>query len=225
MKVIGYTRVSTDEQADEGVSLLDQEAKIRGYCDLYGLELVEIISDPGESAKTLDRPGIQRGLGMLRSRKADGLVVAKLDRLSRSVGDWNDLIDGYFGEKPGKTLVSVGERIDTQTATGRMVLNVMMTIFQWEREVIGERTKAGLQFKKGKGERVGQVPFGYDLDEDGVHLIPNAAEQEAIRVVQQLRTDGLSQRKIVDELNARGIPAKEGGQWHQSTVRRVLGAA
>src|SRR5262245_5254733 len=88
MNVIGYARVSTSEQATGGVSLDAQVAKIKGYCELYGLTLVEIIIDAGESAKSLKRPGLQRALAMLKRKDAEGLVVCKLDRLSRSVRDW-----------------------------------------------------------------------------------------------------------------------------------------
>ena len=108
MKVIGYVRVSTQEQADGGVSLAAQESKVRAYASLHDLDLVEVIIDAGESAKTIKRPGLQNALAMLKRGEASGMIVAKLDRLSRSVGDWNDLIDGYFGEK----VSHVGGRFD-----------------------------------------------------------------------------------------------------------------
>jgi site-specific DNA recombinase len=225
MKVIGYVRVSTQEQADGGVSLAAQEAKVRAYAALHDLELVEIIIDAGQSAKTLNRPGLQRALGMLKTRKADGLIVAKMDRLSRSVADWNDLIDDHFGEKAGRQLMSVADSIDTRSAAGRLVLNVLMSVSQWEREAIAERTRDAMAHKKTQGERVGQVPFGMALAEDGVTLVPDAAEQEAIAIVRQLRAEGLSCRKIAGEMNARGVKTKGDGRWHETTVRRVLNAA
>src|SRR5271155_867839 len=101
MKVIGYTRVSTDEQAATGVSLATQAEKVNAYARLYGLEIVETIEDAGQSAKSLKRPGLQRALELLKAGHADGLLIAKLDRLSRSVKDWNALIDRYFGERGG----------------------------------------------------------------------------------------------------------------------------
>jgi DNA invertase Pin-like site-specific DNA recombinase len=225
MRVIGYVRVSTQEQADGGVSLAAQEAKVRAYAALHDLELVDVIIDAGQSAKTLNRPGLQRALAMLKGRKADGVVVAKLDRLSRNVGDWNDLIDGYFGEKAGKSLMSVADSIDTRTAAGRLVLNVLMSVAQWEREAIGERTRDALAHKKAKGERTGQVPFGYILADDGVTLNPEPAEQEAIAIARRLRAEGLTIRKIVGEMNSRGVATKEGARWHIATVQRALKAA
>ena len=168
MDVIGYARVSTDEQSKEGVSIDAQIAKIKAYCMLYGLNLVDVVVDAGVSAKTLKRPGLQSALAMLKAKKAGGMVIAKLDRLSRSVKDWNSLIDLYFGEKAGKQLCSVNDQIDTRTASGRLVLNVLMSVAQWEREATGERTRDALQHKITKGERVGKVPFGFDLADDGM---------------------------------------------------------
>ena len=164
MKVIGYVRVSTEEQATDGVSMAAQEAKVRGFAALHDLDLVDVVIGAGESAKTLKRPGLQRALAMLKSGEADGLIVAKLDRLSRSVGDWQDLIERYFGERAGKTLMSVADSVDTRTAAGRMVLNIMMTVAQWEREAIGERTRDALKFKARRGERVGQTKESADDD-------------------------------------------------------------
>ena len=223
MKAIGYVRVSSDEQATEGISLEAQEAKVRAYCDLYGIELVEVIVDAGQSAKSLNRPGIQRALSLLKAKKADGIVVAKLDRLSRSTADWAALIERYFGEKAGRQLWSVGENIDTRSAAGRMVLNILMSVAQWEREAIGERTRAALQHKKSKGERVGPVPLGYDVAPDGVHLIPNQQEQEVLRLARQLRDDEWTLQAIADEFNRRGIVGKKGRtKWEHHAVRKLL---
>jgi DNA invertase Pin-like site-specific DNA recombinase len=183
MKVIGYIRVSTEEQASHGQSLDAQRAKLEAYAKLYDLELVGVIVDAGASGKSLDREGLQESLTKLRKGGAAGLLIAKLDRLSRSVKDWNTLIDGYFGEKAGKQLFSVADSIDTRTAAGRLVLNVLMSVAQWERETIGERTRDALQHKiRVKGERCGKVRFGFDLAADGKTLVPNAVEQEAIQL-------------------------------------------
>lgn len=226
MKVVGYTRVSTEEQASGGFSLAAQREKLEQYCRLYDLELVEIIEDAGVSAKSLDRPGLQRALKMLKGKQAVGLVIAKLDRLSRSVGDWNDLIDGYFGERAGKQLFSVADSIDTRSAAGRMVLNILMSVAQWEREAIGERTADALQHKRRKGERTGKVPFGSDLAADGITLVDNATEQEALRIISQLRAAGQSLRAIASELTRRGIATKEGkGAWTHTTIARICARA
>ena len=223
-KAIGYVRVSTEEQATDGVSLAAQEAKIKAYADLYDLDLVEIIVDAGQSAKTLDRPGITRALAMLTARQADGIIVAKLDRLTRSVADLNRLIERLFSETSGRLLWSVADAIDTRTAAGRLVLNILASVSQWEREAIAERTRDALRHKKALGQRVGAVPFGSRLAADGITLEPEPAEREVMDLVAELRRTGLSIRGIVSEMNNRGVLTKEGGKWHIATVQRVLAA-
>jgi DNA invertase Pin-like site-specific DNA recombinase len=154
-RTVAYLRVSTDKQADRGVSLDAQRAKVAAYAELYDLELVEVVVDASASAKTLDRPGLARALGMLRKGgEADALLVVKLDRLTRSVRDLGELVERHFA--PGKAaLLSVGEQIDTRSAAGRLVLNVLASVSQWEREAIGERTAAAMQHKAACGEFTG----------------------------------------------------------------------
>ena len=224
MKVIGYIRVSTEEQAVNGQSLDAQRAKLEGYAALYDLDLVEVIVD-GVSAKSLNRPGLQDALAKLRRGAADGLVIAKLDRLTRNVGDWQKLIDGFFGEKAGRQLFSVADSIDTRTAAGRLVLNVLLSVAQWEREAIGERTRDALQHKISKGERCGKVRFGYELAADGKTLVAVPSEQEAIALMKELRAAGETLRDIADELNRRGIHTKEGKGWKHTTVSGILARA
>jgi DNA invertase Pin-like site-specific DNA recombinase len=225
LHVIGYTRVSTEEQAAGGLSLEAQATKIRAYCGLYELDLLRIESDPGFSGKDLERPGARAVLADLRKRKdgADGLVVAKLDRLTRSLRDWQHLIEEFFEERRGKRLFSVEESIDTRRASGRLVLNVIMTVAQWEREVIGERTKDALAAKIARGERCGKVRFGHDLAADGRALIENAREQAAIRLMHEWRAQGKTYRQLCDLLEEMGIETKEGGKiWLPMTIKRIL---
>ncbi len=146
----------------------------------------------------------------------------RLDRLTRSVADWQDLIDGYFGEKAGKQLFSVADSIDTRTAAGRLVLNVLLSVAQWEREIVAERTRDALQHKIRKDERCGKIRFGYVLAEDGRTLIENPAEQDAIRLVKELKGQGSSLRKIADELTRRGFATKEGSTWTHTSIDRIL---
>jgi len=225
VKVIGYIRVSTEEQATNGQSLDAQRAKLEGYAKLYDLDLIAVVEDAGASGKTMNRPGLQDVLTLLRTGKAEGVLIAKLDRLTRSVGDWQRLIDAHFSERAGKQLFSVGDSIDTRTAAGRLVLNVLLSVAQWEREAIAERTRDALQHKIGKGERCGKVRFGFTLGDDGSTLIPNEQEQEAIGLMRQLRAEGQSYRTIAAELNARGIDTKEGKPWLHTTVKGILARA
>lgn len=217
MKAVAYVRVSTDEQAREGVSLAAQEAKIRAYCDLYDLELVRVVVDAGQSAKSLSRPGLQEALALLDSGEAEALVIAKLDRLTRSVADWGTLIDRYFAKRCA--LLSVADQIDTRTAAGRLVLNVLVSVAQWEREAIGERTAAALAHKKAIGEHVGAPAYGYRVN--GASLIAVDAELAAVELAKELRAAGCTLQAVADELNARGIVTKRGGRWQATQVKRI----
>jgi len=127
-RTIAYLRVSTDKQADRGVSLDAQRAKLKAYAEIYELDLVEVIVDAGESAKSLNRPGLQRALGMLKASEAEALLVVKLDRLTRSVVDLGTLVERYFA--PGKAaLLSVGEQIDTRSAAGRSLGSALCPLY------------------------------------------------------------------------------------------------
>ncbi len=222
MKVILYARVSTAEQASDGISREAQTSKMEAYASLCDPQVVEGSVDAGESAKTLKRPGFQRALELLREGAAHGLVVVKLDRLTRAIGDWQKLIVDYVGEKAGKQLFSVSDSIDTRTAAGRLVLNVLLSVAQWEREAIGERTREALQYKIRCGERVGKIRYGFDLDGDGKTLVPNADEQAAIGLMVSLRRAGATYRAIAEQLTERGFRAKEGGAWDHSSVYWIV---
>jgi DNA invertase Pin-like site-specific DNA recombinase len=221
-KVIGYTRVSTIGQATDGVSLDAQRAKIVAYCALYDLELVDIVEDAGASAKTLQRPGLQDALRRLESGEAGAMVVAKLDRLTRSVADLASLLEKYFDGR--FDLVSVSEQVNTGTAAGRLVLNVLISVAQWEREAIGERTKTALQHKRKNGERVGSIPYGYQMATDNVRLVEDQSEQEVIRAVIEFDAAGLSLRAISARLKQLGYLARGGGVFHPQTVSNILAA-
>src|SRR3990172_3285507 len=198
MKIAGYCRVSSDKQANEGMSIEVQESQIRKYAELYDVELMEIVVDAGESAKNLKRPGMQKIIGLMDSGLCDGILMVKLDRLTRSVKDLCYLLEKYFSKD--KILISVQEKIDTNSAMGRMVMNVVMSISQWEREATSERTKAILQHKKGNGERIGNIPFGYKLASDGVHLEEDLSEQRVIDFIKTGRLTGKTLAEISVDL-------------------------
>ena len=198
MKILGYIRVSSDKQADSGMSLEVQESQIRKYAELYDIGLSEVIVDAGESAKSLKRPGMLRLIELMDSNLCQGVLIVKLDRLTRSVKDLCYLLERYFSKD--KVLISVQEKIDTNSAMGRMVMNVVMSISQWEREATSERTKAILQHKKGNGERIGNIPFGYKLASDGVHLEEDLSEQRVIDFIKTQRSTGKTLAEISVDL-------------------------
>jgi site-specific DNA recombinase len=223
MIVVAYTRVSSEEQSRDGVSLAAQAEKVRLFCELHTLEVAELVVDAGVSAKSLDRPGLAKALDRIDSGRASGLVVFKLDRLTRSLADWSALIERYIGRPGGPSLMSVSESIDTRSAGGRMVLNVMMTMAQWERETIVERTLAAMAYKRSKGERIsGRLPYGSDLAPDGRTLLDNPVERQVLEMIRAWRAEGQGARRIANELNERGVPAKTGGRWSPTTITGLL---
>ncbi len=220
MKVIGYIRVSTDEQAQGGHSLGAQRAKLEQYAALYDMELVDVVVDAGVSAKTLDRPGLHQALAALKSGKAEGILVAKLDRLTRSVKDLGALLEGYFASK--FALLSVADQIDTSTAAGRLVLNVLTSVAQWEREAIGERTSAALRHKIANGEHVGAPALGFEV-RDG-KLVENEDESQTLSRISELRAAGHTFRQIAATLTVEGFRTKRGANWNPGTVQRYAKA-
>ena len=221
-KTIAYLRVSTDKQADAGVSLDAQQDKAKAYASLYDLELTEIIIDAGESAKTLDRPGLQRALSLLKTGKAEALLVVKLDRLTRSVVDLGKLIETYFA--PGKAaLLSVSEQIDTRSAAGRLVLNILASVSQWERETIAERTRDAMRHKQSQGEYIGgHAPYGFELVNG--ELVAEMFEQGVIQQARELRDTGLSLAAVAAELDKRGIQTRNGKAFAAMQVKRMVAA-
>jgi len=220
VKAVGYARVSTDKQADRGVSLDAQAEKIRAMAVVHNATLVDLIVDGGESAKSLNRPGMTRLLAMVEAGEVHTVLVAKLDRLTRSVKDLCTLLERF--ERRGVALVSVAESLDTGSAAGRLVLNIMTAVSQWEREAIGERTRDALRHKRTNGERVGNIAFGSRLASDGEHLEPDLDEQAALTEIRQLRERGTTLRGIASALNHRAYRTRRGTPWRLESVARVL---
>ena len=214
---VGYTRVSTSEQA-LGDSLESQLEKIKAMACVQDAEVVEIISDAGESAKSLARPGMARLLAMVDAGKVQVVIVAKLARLTRSVKDLGELLERF--KKHNVALVSVAESLDTGSAAGRLVMNLLCSVSQWEREEIGERTATVLQHKKKHRKVYSATPYGLTRDGDMLVLCPQ--EQAVVGRVKAHRADGWSLQRIADALNGDGVPTKHGSRWFPQTVKDVL---
>jgi site-specific DNA recombinase len=160
-KALGYIRVSTSGQANDGVSLDAQAARIRVWCEANGYELTEIWSDAGISGRRADkRPGLQAALAAA-CENGGALVVYSLSRLARSTRDAIDIAERLHGA--GADLVSLTERIDTTTAAGKMVFRMLAVLAEFERDLVSERTAAALAHKRRNGERVGDIPYGWRL--------------------------------------------------------------
>ncbi|XZE21810.1 recombinase family protein [Pirellulaceae bacterium SH449] len=218
---LAYIRVSTDDQVSEGVSLDAQEAKIKAWCLLNDYNLTEIFVDAGLSGGRADnRPGLQSAL-QAACKTGAALVVYSLSRLARSTKD--TIAIGEQLDKAGGDLISLCEKLDTSSASGKMIFRLLAVMAEFERDQIAERTRMALGHKKSLGERVGTVPFGYDLDSDGVTLLPNELEQNTIWIIKELRARGLSLRAIAAELQNQGRPTKKGNtKWNHTSVQSIL---
>jgi site-specific DNA recombinase len=228
VRAIGYCRVSTQEQAREGVSVAAQEAAVRGYCAMRGIDLVEVVIDGGVSASTAlaKRPGGGRVLAMIESGEANAVIATKLDRLFRDTLD--ALTSTRAWDKAGIGLHLLDMNIDTSTAVGRLFLSLVAALAEMERNLIGERTSAALAHVKAQGGTLGGEALGWRR---GPERVPSgrlavtdvAEEREAVDRIIVLHRDGLSLRGVAAALAQEGHQTKKGrGRWHASTVRAVL---
>ena len=210
VRAVAYLRVSTAEQADSGAGLDAQRATVEREAQQRGWELVAVEVEAGASAKTLiGRPALDAALEAVKSGRADVLVVAKLDRLSRSVADFATLLDRAQGEGWGLVALDLG--VDTTTPAGELVANVMAAVAQWERRTIGQRTREGLAAKRASGVRLGRPP-----------VLP----VDVVQWVVQERAKGRTLQVIADGLTVDAVPTARGGAvWRTSTVSALLQSA
>lgn len=207
VRAVGYMRVSTAEQAGSGAGLGAQRAAIEREVAHRGWELVEECTDAAMSGRSLSgRPALDRALGAVEGGEAEVLVVAKLDRLSRSLLDFAALM--ARAQKGGWNLVALDLGIDLSTPAGEFLANVMASAAQWERRIIGQRTREALAVRRAQGVRLGR---------------PVTLSSEVSARIGSLRREGATLTGIATVLNDEGIPtAQGGGRWHPSTVRAVL---
>ena len=205
-RVLAYVRVSTEEQRGSGAGLAAQRAAILAECQRRGWALVDVIEDAGYSAKDLKRPGVRIALEMLREGGADALVVAKLDRLSRSMLDFAGIMAA--AQKQGWGLIALDCAVDTTTPAGEAMANVLATFAQFERRLISQRTKDALAVKRAQGVRLGR---------------PRQLPQRVVNRILRERDEGKTLTAIAEGLNQDRVPTAQGGQrWYPSTVRAVL---
>lgn len=227
-RFVAYCRVSTVEQATEGVSLAAQRQKLEAWAVLHEIDLVEIVVDEGVSATAplADRPGGARVLELLQNGDAEGLVFAKLDRVFRSTADAVLTVDRVF-RKHGWQLVSLAEQLDTTTSMGRFLLRMFASLAELERDRLSERTSEALQHLRQQGVRVGRARYGErysdDVDDEGHRVVVAVPEQQkTIRRAKALRAKGATLQQIADQLTAEGRPTQRGGSWAPKTVRDLL---
>ena len=205
MEVIGYLRCSTDEQARSGLGLEAQQERISSEAARRGWN-VRWVCDDGYTAATLDRPGITQALADLRAHEVDALVVAKLDRLSRSLLDFAGLMAQAQSEK--WELIALDLGVDTSTPQGQLMANVMASFAAYERELIRQRTRDALAALKNRGVRLGR---------------PVAIPPSTRAAIVRWRAAGATWQGCADALNTAGVPTAHGGaRWYASTVRSVV---
>jgi len=223
--ILGYIRVSTEDQAREGVSLDAQAARITSYCQAHNLLLGEIIRDEGVSGTVppSKRPGLSRALDLIRRGEASGLAVLRLDRLTRSIRDLLALVEDC--RTSGWALKSVSDQLDTETPMGMFVLTILGAVSQLERDMISLRTREALQHKRDKGAVLGTAPYGYRKvpGPDGklTKLDVDADEQRILTRIRQLIDSGVSQSGVADTLNQMGFYARN-GKWTRRGIQRAL---
>lgn len=209
-RVVGYVRVSTSEQAESGAGLAAQRAAITQAARQRGWVLVATLEDAGVSAKSMKgRDSLSAAIALIEAGGADALVVAKLDRLSRSLIDFTTLMDR--AQKAGWALVVLDMDFDMTTPQGELMANMLAAFAQFERKLIGQRTKDGLAQKRAAGVQLGR---------------PRATPDAVLRRIRRDREKGDSLGAIARALNDDAIPTAQGGnRWYPSTVKALLDRA
>ena len=206
MRVQGYARVSTSEQGESGAGLKAQRQAIVATCDARGWQLVDVNDDIASGKSRRRRPGLDNAIAACERGDADAIVVAKLDRLSRSALDFASLLER--AQRKGWDVVALDLGVDTSTPQGEMFAHMLIAFAQYERRLIGQRTKDALAVKRSQGVKLGRSS-----------TLPAAVRRRIARD----RAKGLSYRAIAERLNAANVPTAQGGrQWYPMTVRTVL---
>ena len=220
MLAIGYTRVSTASQSQEGVSLDAQAQSIAAWCQAHGYSLDAVYIETGSAARADNRPQLQSALRHACQGKA-ALVVYSLSRLARSTKD--ALLISEQLDNAGADLVSLSERIDSTSPMGRMVFRLLSAINEFEKDQLSERTRSAMAHLRQQNRRISaKIPLGFDLAPDGVSLVPNSGEQALIARIAAWHRRGWSLGKIARKLEAQAIPTKNKARWYRATVRRIL---
>ena len=213
-----YTRKSTEEGLEQSFNTLQAqreagEAYILSHKQEGWLIVPTLYNDGGWSGASLERPALTRLLADVEARRIDGVVVYKVDRLSRSLLDFTRLLSLF--EKRGVSFVSVTQDFNTSSSMGRLTLNILLSFAQFEREIIGERTRDKLSAARRKGKWIGGVPvLGYDVAPEGGRLVANTAEAEQVRDIFAVCAASSSMTEALREMRARGWTAK---QWTSRT--------
>jgi DNA invertase Pin-like site-specific DNA recombinase len=221
MKIVGYLRVSTDQQVESGLGLEAQRVACENYAKKLGLKVEHFFSDEGLSGALPheDRPGLTSAINILK--KADILVIAKRDRLGRDPDDIGD-ITRSIKRKGARIISAAGEGTEQDDSASKFMRRVMDGAAEYERNIISDRIKAALKVKKNRGERIGHIPFGYKLAENNVNLVLNDVEYNVLKYMKELKVKGLSFRDIAVVLNKKSLLNREGAKWNHASLHRIM---
>lgn len=217
-RLIGYVRVSTSHQAENGVSLAAQEERIRAYASFVGAEVVDVLVDAGLSGKNANRLRKLEAVRRVVKGEADGLVVYAIDRLSRSTIDLLSTVKELTDAGAG--FVSCREQLDSSTPHGRFTLTILAGLAEMESELIGERTRESMNRCRREGRAVNARTYGYKKG-SGKQLLEDAEEMDTVERILALRDAGMSYRKISARLNVDRVPSPRGVKWYASSVKSV----
>lgn len=246
MKTLAYVRVSTSKQADNGISLEAQEVAIAEYVSLHNktcepaqvIDELKILRDEGISGKTVSRrPGMLDLLAQVEHGEVSAVIVYKLDRAFRSLMDAMVVMERF--KVKNVAFHSVTERLDTSSAFGRAMVNILLSFGQLEREQAGERTSAALRAtkrvtsdenaalrhrKRSNKLKIGRAPYGYAWqgEEKSKDLVEHPAEMEVVKSIRRWYQAGHGYRIIAQKLNAVGYASRSGGGWHPSQIGRIV---
>jgi len=224
-----YLRVSTQEQAREGISLAAQEARLRAYCTLRGLHAAEVVIDAGVSGgKPMhSRVGGQRILDLVHHGAVGHVIAYKLDRLFRDCADCLMVTAAWDKKSIALHLVDLGgQTLDTSSAMGRFFLTVMAGAAELERNLIRERTSEAMGYVKSQGHKTGgDVPYGFTVAADGKTLVADAEEQAMLQAIRTARSQGYSQRQVGAELASQGCTTRKGTPLILRQVQRIMAQA
>ena len=219
MKVLGYIRVSSNKQVNEGSSLLNQKNMIEDYCLRNRYELLDILNDEGVSGLKRDRNGLNDLMSKIKKDKVEMVVVYSLSRLGRRMKDVIEIID--YMNSNNVRFISLKENFDNNGIMGKLLLNIMGSVNEFEVGIMGERIRDVKRYKKSNKEVFGGRLL-YGVNEVEGKLIKNNVELEVINLMNELREIGFSYQRVADYLNGENIKAKFDGIWYGSSVRMVL---
>lgn len=219
MNIYGYTRINKKRTRPKNLGLKKQATIIKEYATAHDLPLKKILSDSSDTSVSLNLPNLKKIGEMAAQKKIDVLIVARLDRVTRSVRSINSFIQSVCQEH-GVKLISIEEGINSGTKSGKLALSMLNILGKWDQKMISDRTKEFIERKRLVGERVGHAPFGFIYENK--KLVPYIKELKTVYLIREKRdSEELSYHKIAKFLNETKVMSKRGGRWYAETIKTI----